>query len=100
MRVAAVQMVSGMEVADNLEQAARGIDHAVSGGASLVALPEYFCFMGRRDADKLPLAETPGDGPIQAFLADQARRHGIWLVGGTLPLRSPDADRVYNACLV
>ncbi|WP_309137362.1 nitrilase-related carbon-nitrogen hydrolase, partial [Escherichia coli] len=41
-----------------------------------------------------------GDGPIQSFLADQARRHGIWLVGGTLPLRSPDADRVYNACLV
>jgi nitrilase len=100
MRVAAVQMVSGMEVADNLEQAARGIDHAVSGGASLVALPEYFCFMGRRDADKLPLAETPGDGPIQAFLSDQARRHGIWLVGGTLPLRSPDAGRVHNTCLV
>ncbi|MGB3423577.1 MAG: carbon-nitrogen hydrolase family protein [Castellaniella sp.] len=99
-RVAAVQMVSGMTVADNLEQAAGGIEKAVSGGASLVALPEYFCFMGRHDTDKLPLAETPGDGPIQAFLADQARRHGIWLVGGTLPMRSPDEGRVYNTCLV
>src|SRR5690606_17532645 len=100
MRVAAVQMVSGMEVQDNLEQAARGIEAAVADGAALVALPEYFCFMGRHDADKLPLAETPGDGPIQDFLAGQARRHRIWLVGGTLPLRSPDAGRVYNACLV
>ena len=100
MRVAAVQMVSGMEVADNLEQAARGIETAACGGAGLVALPEYFCFMGRHDKDKLPLAETPGDGPIQSFLSDQAKRHGIWLVGGTLPLRCPDAQRVYNACLV
>lgn len=100
MRVAAVQMVSGMEVADNLEQAARGIEKAACGGAGLVALPEYFCFMGRHDKDKVPLAETPGDGPIQSFLSDQAKRHGIWLVGGTLPLRCPDAQRVYNACLV
>lgn len=100
MRVAAVQMVSGMEVADNLEQAARGIEKATCGGAGLVALPEYFCFMGRHDKDKVPLAETPGDGPIQSFLSDQAKRHGIWLVGGTLPLRCPDAQRVYNACLV
>ncbi|WP_368639303.1 carbon-nitrogen hydrolase family protein [Castellaniella ginsengisoli] len=100
MRVAAVQMVSGMKVADNLEQAARGIETAACGGAGLVALPEYFCFMGRHDKDKLPLAETPGDGPIQSFLSDQAKRHGIWLVGGTLPLRCPDAQRVYNACLV
>ena len=99
MRVAAVQMVSGMDVKDNLAQAAQCIETAAAGGAALVALPEYFCFMGRHDTDKLPLAETPGDGPIQAFLADQAQRHRIWLVGGTLPLRSPDADRVYNACL-
>src|SRR5690606_22622386 len=99
-RVAAVQMVSGMTVEDNLAQAAGEIETAVSSGAGLVALPEYFCFMGKRDSDKLPLAETPGNGPIQAFLSDQARSHGIWLVGGTLPLRSPDADRVYNTCLV
>ncbi|MDY0309926.1 MAG: carbon-nitrogen hydrolase family protein [Castellaniella sp.] len=100
MQVAAVQMVSGMTVADNLIQAEQEIEKAVASGAALVALPEYFCFMGKHDADKLPLAEPPGNGPIQSFLSDQARRHGIWLVGGTLPLRSPDAGRVYNTCLV
>ncbi|CAM5191057.1 Nitrilase OS=Castellaniella defragrans OX=75697 GN=HNR28_000483 PE=4 SV=1 [Castellaniella defragrans] len=100
MPVAAVQMVSGVSVEKNLEQAARWIQVATAGGAALVALPEYFCFLGRQDADKLALAEDPGTGPIQSFLAGQARRHGIWLVGGTLPLKSPDSGRIYNTCLV
>lgn len=98
--VAAVQMVSGFSVEDNLDRAGVLIARATNDGARLVALPEYFCFMGRRDADKLGIAESPGGGPIQDFLAAQAQRHGIWLVGGTLPLQSPDADRIYNTCLV
>lgn len=98
--VAAVQMVAGLSVQDNLQQAAHWIARAAQGGARLVALPEYFCFMGRQDRDKLALAETPGEGPIQGFLSQQAKQHGIWLVGGTLPLRSPDVQRIYNACLV
>ncbi|NYT79454.1 carbon-nitrogen hydrolase family protein [Alcaligenaceae bacterium] len=99
-RVAAVQMVSGASVDDNLEQAWRLIADAVQQGAKLVALPEYFCFMGRRDKDKLSIKETAGHGPIQQFLAQCAREHGIWLVGGTLPLESPDSERIYNSCLV
>lgn len=98
--VAAIQMVSGSSLDKNLEQAADLIHAAVDGGAMLVVLPEYFCLMGRNDADKLALSEPSGQGPIQSFLADQARQHGIWLVGGTLSLRSPDADRTYNTCLV
>ncbi|WP_442867574.1 carbon-nitrogen hydrolase family protein [Castellaniella sp. S9] len=98
--VAAVQMVSGFSVEDNLARAGALIADAAAGGARLVVLPEYFCFMGARDADKIGIAETAGRGPIQEFLAAQARRHDIWLVGGTLPLQSPDADRIYNACLV
>lgn len=98
--VAAVQMVSGLLLDDNLRQAAYWIDAAAQTGAKLIALPEYFCFMGRRDPDKLALAESPQSGPIQTFLSDQAKQHGVWLVGGTLPLHSPDEDRIYNACLV
>ncbi|MDP3084582.1 MAG: nitrilase-related carbon-nitrogen hydrolase, partial [Rubrivivax sp.] len=87
MKIAAVQMVSTPDLDRNLEAAARLIAQAAQAGAGLVALPEYFCLMGRRDADKLAVAEAPGDGPIQRLLADCARRHGLWLVGGTLPLR-------------
>jgi len=98
--VAAIQMVSSTRVDDNLEQAARWIQTAAQRGAQLVALPEYFCLMGQNDSDKLKIQETPGSGPIQTFLSDQARRHGIWLIGGTLPLASPDPKRIYNATLV
>ena len=100
MKIAAVQMVSAPEWAANRDAAVRLIAQAAAAGAGLVALPEYFCLMGRRDTDKLALAEAPGDGPIQRFLSSQAREHGLWLVGGTLPMRSAQADRVLNRCCV
>jgi len=84
--VAAVQMVSATTPAANQAAAAAGIARAVAGGARVVALPKYFCLLGRRDTDKVGLREAEGEGPLQAFLAEQARTHGIWLIGGTLPL--------------
>ncbi|NTX31901.1 carbon-nitrogen hydrolase family protein [Burkholderia pyrrocinia] len=99
-RVAALQMVSTPDVARNLAEARRLIAEAAGEGAQLVLLPEYFCFMGHRDTDKLALAEPYRDGPIQRFLADAARRHGIWVIGGTLPLKAPEPDRVLNTTLV
>jgi predicted amidohydrolase len=100
MKIAALQMVSTPDVARNLDAAARLIAQAAREGAALAALPEYFCLMGRRDDDKLAIAEAPGDGPIQRFLADQALQHGLWIVGGTLPLRTSDAKLVRNSSLV
>jgi deaminated glutathione amidase len=101
MKIAAIQMVSTPEVARNLAAARRLIAQAADGGAELVALPEYFCLMGLRDADKLGVAELPGDGPIQALLAAAARELSLWVVGGTLPLRiAGDPGRVRNACCV
>ncbi|MGR3907007.1 carbon-nitrogen hydrolase family protein [Burkholderia sp. SR8] len=99
-RVAALQMVSTPDVARNLAEAGRLIAEAAGDGARLVLLPEYFCFMGHRDTDKLALAEPYRDGPIQRFLADAAQRHGIWVIGGTLPLKAPEPDRVLNTTLV
>ena len=55
--------------------------------------------MGQRDTDKLALAEPAGDGPIQDFLAHTARSHGLWLVGGTLPIRL-SASQALNRCCV
>jgi nitrilase len=99
-QVAGIQMVTMPVVRENLDAAAVLIDKAAATGAGLVALPEYFCFMGRQDRDKLAIRETDGSGPIQEFLAAQASRHGIYVVGGTLPLASPDESRVYNTSLV
>lgn len=99
-QVAAIQMVSSTRVEDNLEQAGVLIAEAAAQDSVLAVLPEYFCFMGQRDHEKFAIQEAPGNGPIQRFLSEQARQHNIWLVGGTLPLCSPDPERIYNACLV
>jgi len=108
MKIAAVQMVSTPRVATNLETARRLVARAAGEGAQIVVLPEYFCFMGASDRDKLAIAEAPGTGPIQRMLAETAREHRVWLIGGTLPLTIDDGgakdgvavDRVMNADLV
>jgi nitrilase len=100
MKIAALQMVATPDVERNLAAAERLIAQAADAGATLVVLPEYFCLMGRNDRDKLAIAEDEGAGPIQDSLSAAASRHGLWVIGGTLPIRSSDADRVYNACCV
>jgi predicted amidohydrolase len=100
MRVAAVQMTSGPEVAENLAQARRLIEAAAAQGARLVVLPENFSFMGLKDADKRTVAEAEGAGPVQEFLAASAARLKLWIVGGTVPLRAGADGRVAAASLV
>lgn len=99
-RVAAIQMVSGAELTANLQAAERLIAAAAQEGAQLVALPENFYLIGRHESDKVKLAERDGAGPIQDFLADAARRHRVWLVGGTAPIQSGDPSRILSASLV
>ena len=99
-RVAAVQMVSTPRVADNLLVAGELVAQAAAQGAALVVLPEYFALMGRSDRDKLALGEADGSGTIQDFLGECARRHEVWLVGGSLPLVATHPDKVLNSCLV
>jgi deaminated glutathione amidase len=105
MKIAAVQMVSTPDWPANRDAAARLVAQAAAAGAQLVLLPEYFCILGRRDTDKLALAEDPGGGPIQSFLAGLAAEHRLWLVGGTLPIQTRRApgestSHVLNRCCV
>lgn len=103
MKVAAIQMVSGVDVAPNLARARALLAEAAQAGAELAVLPEYFCLLGQRDSDKLGVQERLGAGPIQQFLSDAAREFRLWIVGGTLPLAAGDAtagSQVYNSTLV
>ena len=100
MKIAAVQMISGPDVAPNLENARGLVAQAAGQGAQLVALPEYFPIIGARDADRLAAREQFGNGPIQDFLRDCARRHGLWLIGGSLPLAADDKNKLRNSCIV
>ncbi len=99
-RVAAVQMVSGADVASNLREAAVLLSEAADAGAALAVLPENFACMPTDESYRRKIAEEDGDGPIQAFLSAQAERLKMWVVGGTIPLRVADDDRPAAACLV
>ena len=100
LKVAAIQMVSAAALSENLDAAARLIAQAAEQGAQLVGLPEYFCLFGRKETDKLEIAEQPGSGPIQSFLAETASLHKIWLSCGSMPLVSTDPARVLNTQLI
>lgn len=99
-RVAAVQMTSGPEVAENLAEAGRLIERAAAQGARLIALPENFAIMGLKDRDKVAVREEPGQGPIQSFLSETARRLKVWLVGGSVPLAASSPDKVRASLLL
>lgn len=99
-RIAALQMISGPRVGDNLRCAGRLIDEAVDQGAQLLALPEYFPIIGAADADRVRAREDFGQGPVQDWLAETAQRHGIWIFAGSIPLTATVADKMRNSSLV
>lgn len=99
-RIAAVQMASGPNVEGNLHEARRLVAMAAEQGAKLVALPEHFAIMGMKDRDKVAVREAEGKGPIQQFLSDTAKKHKIWLVGGSVPLVASVPGKVRNSCLL
>jgi nitrilase len=98
--IAALQMAAGPQVQANLMEAGRLIKEAAARGAGMVVLPETFAMMGADEADKVKIAETFGDGPIQTFISQQARKHGVWIVAGTIPIRSENPAKTYAASLM
>lgn len=98
--VAAIQMASGPNVKANLSEAEKLIKTAVQQDAELVVLPENFAIMGMTETDKVTIAEKPNDGEIQKFLSEQAVKHNVWIVGGTVPIESDIAGKVFSACLL
>ncbi|HEY6621284.1 MAG TPA: carbon-nitrogen hydrolase family protein [Steroidobacteraceae bacterium] len=98
--VAAIQMTSSHVVAENLAAAGALLREAKEAGALIACLPENFSFIGLKDADKLQVAEADGSGPVQAFLRDTAKQLNMWILGGTIVIRTRDAKRVANASLL
>jgi len=100
MKAAAIQMTSTRDTRQNLVEAGRLIDIAAEQGAQLVVLPENFSFMGSTDVERSAAVERYGDGPAQAFLAETAERHSLWIVGGTIPIRDEGVQRASQRSLL
>jgi deaminated glutathione amidase len=99
-KVAAIQMNSSHVVADNLAMAGELLREAQEQGAQIACLPENFSFLGLKDADKLQVAEADGEGVVQQFLSDTARKLKLWILGGTIVIRTENPRRAANASLL
>ncbi|HCT99831.1 MAG TPA: acyltransferase [Methylococcaceae bacterium] len=99
-KCAAIQMASSPNISANLLEAEKLIAEAVKSGAKLVALPENFALMGNNELDKVHAKEVDGLGIIQNFLETTAKKYGVWIVGGTIPIAANDEHKVRAACLV
>jgi predicted amidohydrolase len=98
-RTACVQLTSRDDKAANLEKAARFVTEAARAGADLVQLPEKWNAIG--DADALHAnAESLEDSESVAAMADWARKHGIWLIGGSITERREGREKLSNTSLV
>ncbi|HIF18288.1 MAG TPA: carbon-nitrogen hydrolase family protein [Cycloclasticus sp.] len=100
MSVAAIQMVSSDQLAENLAVVEKRVVDAVTRGAKLLVLPENFALMASKYKQLLSIAEPLGVGPIQDFLSKLSRRHACWIVAGSMPIRTADKNKVYASCLV
>jgi deaminated glutathione amidase len=99
-RAAAIQMTSSKEVDKNLKTAAMLIESAAMEGANIAILPEMFSLIGATETEKIGIGEPLGQGKLQDFLANQAIKHHIWLVGGTIPLLHPQQKKLLAASFV
>lgn len=99
-KIAAIQMASGTNVSANLIEVSKQIVSAAQAGAELIVLPESFAIMGFDDAEQVKIAEDEGVGPIQDFLSEQAKNNKVWLISGTIPIKSALENKVYAACMV
>jgi predicted amidohydrolase len=97
-RAAVVQMTSTADVAKNLDTACRLVAEAAGRGATFVGLPENFAFL-RSEGQPAPEPQRL-DGPWVARMSEEARRHGITLLLGSLPERIEDDPRVYNTSVL
>ncbi len=98
--LAAIQMVSTPVVEHNCVTARKLVADAAQAGAQLVLLPEYWPIVGMKDSDKIAVAESSEGGPIQQCMAAMAREHGIWLIGGTMPIQATETGKIRNTTLV
>lgn len=99
-RIAAIQMTSKINIAENLAAASHLLKQASEMGASLAVLPENFSLFHPDPLEKVHVREKFGDGPIQSFLSAQARAHRMWIIAGTIPLETNDPAKVSAASLV
>lgn len=96
-QLTALQMSSRPDPQDNLAIVAKLLEQLPAARPQLVVLPEAFSCFGAGDRAQLAMAEPYKDGEVQKRLAALAKKHEVYLVGGTLPV---DAGERFSAASI
>ena len=99
-KIAAIQMASGPQVEANLMAAVALIKEAADGGAQMAVLPENFVLMPMQESENIDIAEVYNNGHIQSFIGDCARENSIWIVAGSIPLKTNTEGKVTSTSLL
>jgi deaminated glutathione amidase len=99
-KLSCIQVASGPNIEANFLEISKHIVVAKKLGADLIVLPENFSMMAKEDSMYLDIKEELGQGRIQDFISNEARKHNLWIVAGTIPIKSSKKDKVYSTCIV
>ena len=99
-KVSGVQIASGPNIEANLLEVGKYIEESKELGADIVILPENFAMMAAKDLDYLDIKENFGSGKIQDFISNTAEKNDIWIVAGTIPIKSDIKDKVCSTCII
>lgn len=97
--IAAVQMRTTPDVAENLATVRRLTERAAARGARVVFLPEAFAYLGPDSGKRAILEPLPEGGPILDACRKLAQEARVHLVLGGFHERGTDADKARNSCV-
>ncbi len=96
---ACIQNCATPDVHHDIAVLGRLIAQAARQGARFIATPEYCAGLDTQDGLLTPFAAREGEHPVIPAMADLARRHGVWLLIGSIGVKAPDG-RVFNRSLM
>ena len=96
LRVACVQMRSGVEIAPNIAAASDLIRDAAGQGAQLVATPEMTNLLDIRPGKARPKIVPEADDQTLAAMRSLAAELGIWVLIGSIAVTLEGEDRLAN----
>ena len=98
--ISCIQIASGPNIGANLLEISKYILKSKDMGADIVVLPENFAMMAEKDIMYLDIKEELGSGVIQDYISKEAQKNDIWIIAGTIPIKSSKKNKVYATSII
>jgi deaminated glutathione amidase len=102
MKIALLQMTSGIDLHRNAEVIVDAVEKASAAGAAMIFTPEMSGLLDRDRARAAPSIRSESDDTVLAAVRDAAQRHAIWVELGSLAidLHRPDGKRANRSFVI